>query len=72
MTLSLDHLPMLPRYVLKDTFQTVCDDKSGYDHILLSDASKGYFGFGMGGLIFVYKQQLPFWSEVIRVYLPSH
>ncbi|KAJ7371715.1 Collectin-12 [Desmophyllum pertusum] len=27
---------MIPRYVTKGSFQTVCDDKSGYHHILLS------------------------------------
>lgn len=46
---SLDHLCQLPLYVNKNSYQTVCDDKSGYDHVLLSDASRTYFGFEWGG-----------------------
>ena len=49
---SLDHLYQLPLYVDKDTYQTVCDDKSGYDHILLTDSSTTYFGFEWGGWFF--------------------
>ena len=32
---------------------TKCDDKSGYDHVLLSEDSQTYFGFSFGGLWFV-------------------
>ena len=46
---SLDHLYQLPLYVDEDAYQTVCDDKSGYDHILLTDSSRTYFGFEWGG-----------------------
>ena len=39
---SLDHLHQLSLYVSKDAYQTVCDDKSGYDHILLATISRTY------------------------------
>ena len=42
---SLDHLQQLPLYVVMDAYQTVCDDKSGYDHILLAPSSRTHFGF---------------------------
>ena len=34
MPFKLDTLLYLPRYVGRDTYQTVVDDKSGYDHLL--------------------------------------
>jgi hypothetical protein len=45
---KLDHLGDLPLYVQRDSFQTVCDDKSGYDHILLSTDSRTFFRFEWG------------------------
>ena len=33
---TLDYLSDLPRYVARGHFQTVCDDKSGYDHLMLT------------------------------------
>ena len=42
---SLDHLSMLPCYVPPHLFQTVCDDKLGYDHIFLTESSRIFFGF---------------------------
>lgn len=42
---SLDSVQHLPKYVLSNFFQTVCDDKSGYDHIQLSLDSRTFFGF---------------------------
>ena len=59
MPFSLDRLIDLPRYVGKDTYQTVLDDKSGYDHILLSEDSRTYFGIQWGGWYFTYNT-LPF------------
>ena len=35
-------------------FQTVCDDKSGYDHICLSPSSRTLFGLSWKGLYFVF------------------
>ena len=49
---NLDHLHQLPLYVNKNSNQTVCDDKSGYDHILLASSSRTYFGFQWGGWFF--------------------
>jgi hypothetical protein len=49
---TLDHLHNLPLYVQKDSYQTVCDDKSGYDHIFLSDSCRTFFGFEWHGWFF--------------------
>ena len=54
MPFSLDRLIELLRYVGKDTYQTVLDDKSGYDHILLSEDSRMYFGIQWEGWYFTY------------------
>ena len=56
---SLDTLSDLPRYVGRDSYQTVLDDKSGYDHVLLSEDSWTYFGFEWSGWYFLYVS-LPF------------
>ena len=40
------------RFAFNGSFMTKCDDKSGYDHILLSESSQTYFGFEWGGLWF--------------------
>ena len=50
---SLDKLSDVTRFVYPNSFMTKCDDKSGYDHILLPEASQSYFGFSFGGLWFV-------------------
>ena len=65
---SLDYITDLPRYVFKDHFQAKLDDKSGYDHIRLSEDSKKYFGLQWKGWFFVYNT-LPFgWSPSAYVY----
>ena len=65
---TLHKLTDLPRYVSKDTYQTVLDDKSGYDHLLLSDDSHTYFGFEWAGWYFTYNT-LPFgWKISPYVY----
>ena len=65
---SLDKLSDLPRYVERDSYQTVLDDKSGYDHILLSQDCHTYFGLQWGGWIFVHNS-LPFgWKALPYVY----
>lgn len=55
----LDSLINLPRYVGRDTYQTILDDKSGYDHLLLTEESRTFFGIQWGGWYFVYNT-LPF------------
>ena len=50
---SLDKLPDVPRYLYKDSLMTKCDDKSGYDHVLLQENSQQYFGVRWPGFWFV-------------------
>ena len=65
---SLNRLDQLPLYVSKDAYQTVCDDKSGYDHILLAPSSKAYFGFQWNGWYFI-SNTIPFgWKLSAYVY----
>ncbi|KAK3708822.1 hypothetical protein QZH41_007174 [Actinostola sp. cb2023] len=59
MPFKLDNLTHIPRYVGKNTYQTVLDDKSGYDHLLLTEESRPFFGIQWGGWYFVYNT-LPF------------
>ena len=49
---KLHSLSRLLRYVTPLSFQSVCDDKSGYDHVLLSPDSRTYFGFELSGWFF--------------------
>ena len=65
---SLDLITDLPRYVHKGNFQTTCDDKSGYDHVLLSTESRTYFGLEWRGWYFVFNT-LPFgWKASAYLY----
>ena len=56
---SLDSVQHLPKYVDEGFFQTVCEDKSGYDHIKHHPTSRTYFGFQWGGWFFV-SECIPF------------
>ena len=56
---TLDKFCDLPCYVSKASYQTVLDDKSGYDHLLLMDDSTTFFGIQWGGWFFTYNT-LPF------------
>ena len=42
---TLDGLVDVPRYVYKGSYMSKCDDKSGYDHVLLTVSSQTYVGF---------------------------
>ena len=65
---TLDKLSDVPRYVYKDSYMTKCDDKSGYDHVLLQKDSQEYFGFEWSGWWFVCAT-LPFgWKESPYIY----
>ena len=65
---KLDHVGDLPRYVSRNSYQSVLDDKSGYDHILLTDDSRTFFGIQWGGRYFTYNT-LPFgWKISPYVY----
>ena len=65
---NLDRLSDLPLYVGPVSFQTVCDDKSGYDHIMLSPDSRTFFGFECGGGYFT-SNSIPFgWKLSAFIY----
>lgn len=65
---SVDLITDLPRYVHKGSFQTTCDDKSGYDHIRRSPDSRTYFGLQWNGWYFVFNT-LPFgWKASAYLY----
>lgn len=65
---SLDRLIDLPRYVSKGTYQTVLDDKSGYDDLLLSEESRPFFGLQWGGWYSVYNTLTFGWKISPYVY----
>ena len=56
---KLESLVHLPRYVSRESYQTILDDKSGYDHRLLTEESRTYFGIQWGDWYFLYNS-LPF------------
>ena len=65
---KLDHVGDLPRYVSRKSYQSVLDDKAGYDHILLTDDRRTYFCIQWGGWYFTYNT-LPFdWKISPYVY----
>ena len=65
---SFDNINDLPRYVDPGHFQSKLDDKSGYDHILLSEDSRELFGLFWKGWLFVHST-IPFgWSPSAYVY----
>lgn len=65
---SLDYLSDLLRYIGSGHYQTVCDDKSGYDHICLSPSSRTLFGLKWKACYFVYNT-FPFgWKASAYVY----
>ena len=65
---ALDTITDIPRYVEHEHFQSKLDDKSGYDHVRLTQESRKYFGFYWQGWYFVYNT-LPFgWSPSAYIY----
>lgn len=65
---KLDKLVDVTRYVYRDSLMTKCDDKFGYDHVLLREHSQKYFGIRWEGCWFVCAT-LPFgWKESPFVY----
>ena len=72
-----DPITDIPHYVDQDHFQMKLDDKSGYDHILLTQESRKYFGLFWEGWLFVYNSLPLGWSPSSYVYHsvglgPSH
>lgn len=55
---SLETLRDVPRLIQKDGYMTSIDDKSGYDHVFLSENSRTYFGIQFGGYYMVYRTLL--------------
>ena len=58
---TLNRVTDLLRYVYKNSYQRVLDDKSGYDDLLLSEESRTYFGIQWGGccwFVFTYNSLL--------------
>ena len=65
---KLDHLADLPRHVLPGHFQTIFDDKSGYQHVRLHPSSETYFGLQWDNFLFVFRT-LPFsWKASAYIY----
>lgn len=65
---TLDKLINVTRFVYKDSYISKCDDKSGYDHVLLKTSSQPLVGFEWSGWWFVCRT-LPFgWKESPFVY----
>lgn len=65
---TLDYIVDLPRYVLPGHFQTVFDDKNGYQHVLLDNTSRTFFGFQWLDWYFVFRV-LPFgWKASAYLY----
>ena len=65
---TLDYISNLPRYVGKDSFQTTIDDKSGYDHVRLTENSRKFFGLQWQGVFYVY-HTIPFgWKASAYIY----
>lgn len=66
--LKLDYIPYLPLYVAKFHIQTTMDDKSGHDHVELSEERRKYFGLQWQHWYFVYNT-IPFgWKGSAYVY----
>ena len=66
---TLDGLVDVPRYVYKGSYMSKCDDKSGYDHVLLTVSSQNVCGFSMGKLLFG-MCKFTLWLEDFSVHLP--
>ena len=65
---NLDSISSLPRYVSPSSFQSVCDDRSGYDHAFLSPPSRSHFGFQWARWYFV-SNIIPFgWKSSAFIY----
>ena len=65
---KLDSIVHLSRYVSQESYQTVPDDKSGYNNLFLAEASRTYFRIQWGGQCFVFNT-LPFgWKSSPFIY----
>lgn len=65
---SFDSLTDLPRYVGLNHYQTILDDKSGYDHFFLTECSRTFFAFQWQHWYFCYNT-IPFgWKASANLY----
>ncbi|KAI8490250.1 hypothetical protein Bbelb_319880 [Branchiostoma belcheri] len=63
-----DSVVELTRYVGRGHFQTKCDDKSGYDHVFITEGSKPLVGFQWEGVWYT-SSTIPFgWKGSAFVY----
>ena len=65
---NLDCLSYLPRYVSRQSYQTVLDETSGHDHLLLAEKRRAYFGIQCGCAYFHYNTLLFGWKISPFVY----
>ena len=65
---SLDQVVNLPCYLARDSYHTKLDNKSGFDHFLLSEDSLPYMGAEWGGWWLVWKTLPQGWRESPYVY----
>lgn len=65
----LDTLKDIHRIVQKkNSLMTPCDEKSGYDHVKMTESTRSYFGIQFGGYLMVYNT-LPFvWKASLLIY----
>ena len=66
--MSFDRITDIPRYVEEGHYQTKMDEKSDYDHILLTEESRQYFGLYWKGLYFTYNTIPSGWGPSVYVY----
>ena len=69
LTVKFDPITDLPSFFFEQYhYQTKLDDKSGYDHVKLTENSRTFFGIAWEGYFFVYNT-LPFgWSPSACIY----
>ena len=65
---SLEQVVNLPRYLSRDSYHTKLDDKSGFDHFLLSLDSLPYMGAEWGGWWLVWPMLHQGWMESPYIY----
>ncbi|CAH1798219.1 unnamed protein product, partial [Owenia fusiformis] len=71
MPFTLEKLREVPRMVDRGAVLFSCDDKSGYDHVLLSESSQMYFGIVFGEWVMVYRTIPSGWKLSPYVYHQS-
>ena len=65
---SFDKITDIPGYVEANHFQSKLDDKSGYDHISLTEDSRTFFGLYWKGWFFVFTTLPSGWSPSAYIY----